>query len=311
MIKLTYIICGITSLLLIFNACEHNSLRAQKSEIKQEKDSIFEPTIKPQDIETPDTVNLSENNLEPVDSTDIIKKDSIVSNTVETEINDKKKYIYLTFDDGPNAGTGNLITVLKKHKIPSTFFLIGRNVSSFPNAKRDLAELNNSLYFQVANHSYSHANNKYRNFYSNPENVLKDFNRARDSIREYTLISRLPGRNTWRTPGVNTTDLDSRSAADLLEENGYKLLGWDIEWGHKNMKLNKSGRQLMNEIDYIFKNNNTRIKNHMILLTHDQYFNDQVSPQKLDSLIVLLKQRDDIEIRLIKDYPGLHNKVND
>src|SRR4249920_1921270 len=40
----------------------------------------------------------------------------------------KKKKIYLTFDDGPNKGTRNVLSIVKDEKVPVTFFIIGEHV---------------------------------------------------------------------------------------------------------------------------------------------------------------------------------------
>ena len=38
-----------------------------------------------------------------------------------------KKKIYLTFDDGPNKGTGNVLHIAKDEGVPVTFFLVGEH----------------------------------------------------------------------------------------------------------------------------------------------------------------------------------------
>src|SRR5690242_9323024 len=40
----------------------------------------------------------------------------------------KKKKIYLTFDDGPNKGTRNVLDIVKDEQIPVTFFIVGEHV---------------------------------------------------------------------------------------------------------------------------------------------------------------------------------------
>src|SRR5688572_15329468 len=54
----------------------------------------------------------------------IIKNDSVKKETVQVVIpvKKKKKKIYLTFDDGPNKGTKNVLDIVKDEKIPVTFF---------------------------------------------------------------------------------------------------------------------------------------------------------------------------------------------
>src|SRR6187549_2468685 len=40
----------------------------------------------------------------------------------------KRKTIYLTFDDGPNKGTQNVLNIINNEKIPATLFVIGEHV---------------------------------------------------------------------------------------------------------------------------------------------------------------------------------------
>lgn len=45
-------------------------------------------------------------------------------------MNENKKYIALTFDDGPNCTTTNdVLDVLEKYKITASFFLVGNNIN--------------------------------------------------------------------------------------------------------------------------------------------------------------------------------------
>ena len=39
-----------------------------------------------------------------------------------------EKAVYLTFDDGPNKGTENLLKIVEKHKIPITSFVVGKHI---------------------------------------------------------------------------------------------------------------------------------------------------------------------------------------
>jgi peptidoglycan/xylan/chitin deacetylase (PgdA/CDA1 family) len=58
----------------------------------------------------------------------------------------------LTFDDGPSPDTERILDILGAHEARATFFMIGREVESFPGiAQRVLAEGH-----EVGNHSYSH-----------------------------------------------------------------------------------------------------------------------------------------------------------
>ncbi len=63
-----------------------------------------------------------------------------------------KKMVYLTFDDGPGNYTEQVLDVLKKYNVHAVFFLVGRNMTVYPNTvKRIKAEGHT-----IGNHSYTH-----------------------------------------------------------------------------------------------------------------------------------------------------------
>jgi len=43
---------------------------------------------------------------------------------------DNQKVLYLTIDDGPSSATEEIMSVLAKHRVPATFFIIGNHVHS-------------------------------------------------------------------------------------------------------------------------------------------------------------------------------------
>ncbi len=65
-----------------------------------------------------------------------------------------EKQAALTFDDGPNPPyTEKFIELLRKHEVPGTFFLIGRNIDLHPATVDKLVQGG----FELGNHSYSHS----------------------------------------------------------------------------------------------------------------------------------------------------------
>ncbi len=66
-----------------------------------------------------------------------------------------QKVLHLTFDDGPTeAGTEEILRVLKKFEAQATFFLIGKNAETFPEIVEKIKQDGHTL----GSHSYSHVN---------------------------------------------------------------------------------------------------------------------------------------------------------
>lgn len=69
--------------------------------------------------------------------------------------NDSKKYVALTFDDGPHPKyTLQLLKTLEEKGVKATFFVLGKNVEHYPEIAKKIVENGH----EIANHSYDHSN---------------------------------------------------------------------------------------------------------------------------------------------------------
>ncbi len=239
----------------------------------------------------------------------IAKKDTLakVANT-KPAAKKKKKTIYLTFDDGPCKGSKTVFSILKQEQIPATLFIIGEHVYG---SKEQLAiydSLKESNLIEIANHSYTHAfENKFYKFYSKPDSATKDFIRCADSLHFTSNIIRTPGRNIWRTKNINSTDLKASSmAGDSLQSHGFIVVGWDMEWHfNETQRLVENDSDMIEKIDSAFAWNETKTKNHLVLLSHDRTFAKPEDSAKLHRFIVALKVKDEYDFELVSEYPDL------
>jgi len=221
----------------------------------------------------------------------------------------KKKKIYLTFDDGPNKGTRKVLGIVQQEQVAVTFFLIGEHAfaSTSQRATWDSLRVDSSI--ELCNHSHTHAwHNKYNKFYEQPDSVVNDFKRCRDSLELTNTITRTPGRNIWRVDTLSYTDLKkSAAAADSLQQAGFTIIGWDLEWhyDHKNFTLKNKSDELLLQIDSLFAGNKTRIPEHLVILAHDQVYDDSNDSAELHQLIKKLKARDEYELLVTSRYPGV------
>ena len=220
----------------------------------------------------------------------------------------KKKTIYLTFDDGPNKGTKNVMSIVEAEQIPVTLFIIGEHVygSRLQGALYDSVSQNQL--FEIANHSYTHAfENRFDKFYSLPDSVIKDFSRCADSLHLTSNIIRTPGRNIWRTDSVSCTDLkNSIAAADSLYDHGFKAIGWDVEWHfNREQRPVQSVDEMLNEIDSAFARNKTKTTDHLVLLAHDQVYIGADDSASLHNFIIQLKMKDEYNFETVNKYPGV------
>ncbi len=236
---------------------------------------------------------------------------TVMVTTVKPVISKKKnKTIYLSFDDGPNKGSKNLLRIIDKEEIPVTLFIVGQHVYGSKEQSAVFDSIVKCRYIEIANHSFTHAfQNKYATFYQLPDSVVKDFKRCADSLKLSSNIIRTPGRNIWRTGTVNCTDIKtSCEAADSLYAKGYITVGWDLEWHYdKDLKLKNTGDEMISKIDSMFKYNKTKTTDHLVLLAHDQVYYDPSDSSELHNFIIKLKVKDAYNFEMVSKYPGLKN----
>ncbi|MDR2146467.1 MAG: polysaccharide deacetylase family protein [Tannerella sp.] len=206
-----------------------------------------------------------------------------------------RKYIYLTIDDVPVEGSAYIDSIIALEKVKANLFLIGSLVKGSRRFLKYHEAFMQNPYIEIYNHSYSHGNNRYKEFYRKPEAVLEDFEKNRTEMNISFKIARLPGRNLWivgeRKKNCRQT---GTASAQLLAENGYRIFGWDLEWEYdpKDCTPAQSVYQLVEEIDEAISSPRTFTANHVVLLVHNQLFGKQTDGNDLQALIRQLKEKD-------------------
>lgn len=250
----------------------------------------------------------STNSINTLIEKDSIVQDSLISDkiAIQNPIDSTKKYIYLTFDDGPYKGSRHINQITKDEDIKATVFIVGMNAYT-----KDLKQLINDYkandLIEIANHTYSHANrNRFKHYYTNPEDVLNDVNKNDTFFSLKSRFVRLPGRNTWRVGKLTKNDFDngSKASSNLLADNQYYILGWDYEWNKINKKHPLDNPEIIYKgIMNRFDKNLTLTKNHLVLLMHDDMFDKEADAEKLRELVKMLKNDPDIIFEKASNYP--------
>jgi peptidoglycan/xylan/chitin deacetylase (PgdA/CDA1 family) len=244
---------------------------------------------------------------------DSIKKIDTVKSFISTAINydTTKKYIYLTFDDGPQNGTVACFELCKKLGVKATFFMVGQHAAT-PHLKQIVSDIkNNYPQSLLANHSTTHANGKYHYFYHHQEMAAEDFYLAQKTLDVPFKIIRLPGNTSWvRESELRSNDL-TKPVCKILDSSGYNVIGWDVEWNfnHKTANPVQSPERLARTIATRLDSNDLNVKNHLVILTHDRMFRNQNYTDSLAKFITLLKENKNYIFETVDHYPGL-KKLN-
>lgn len=212
--------------------------------------------------------------------------------------------VYLTTDDGPAAGTEQVLNVAEQEQVPVAFFLIGSQLANDPKNTNRLRLLKGSTLATLANHSYSHAL-YYNRFYSEPEYILDDFfkNEKILGLSNVKKYSRIPARNLYSFPGnlINKTELFQSEFAveskvyEILIKNGFSLIGWDYYWS-RNIRTGQpepeDGRLAAADALRLLQQNKTTKPGKLVVILHDDMFSDRFGgAERLRDFIQTLKSR--------------------
>lgn len=181
----------------------------------------------------------------------------------------RQKVIALTFDDGPSdKTTPTILTILKKKKVPATFFMLGQQAEKFPDLVKTIADDGHEL----ANHSYSHPNLTELS----ADETRQQINQTQAAI--YKASGILP---KYVRPPYGSFNYETAVAI------GLPLVNWSVDsldWKTKNSK--KIGEEIK-----------TTLGNDSIVLMHDIH---QETADALEKLITDL-QKDGYQFVTLSD----------
>lgn len=169
-------------------------------------------TITPEALyEVNTTPAVTKNATEPGDQKNYAPK--------KTDSPNAKKIVYLTFDDGPNQYTEDIVKLLEKYDQKATFFLLYNGIVRQPETVKLLAANGHG----IGLHGVTHRKNL---FYKSDDSPLKEMNTDNKAL-EKALKKRTA---LIRTPYGSKPYLSS-AQYKLLEQSGYKLWDWNVDSG--------------------------------------------------------------------------------
>ncbi|GAB6275215.1 MAG: hypothetical protein STSR0004_20800 [Peptococcaceae bacterium] len=132
------------------------------------------------------------------------------------------KYVYLTFDDGPNTNfTGRILDILAQQRVKATFAVVGLNAEKNSDLLKRIVKEGHV----IINHTYTH---DYKKIYASPEELLADMENTNQ------VLEKILGQyeNFFRPPGG--LGYLNKLFREKLKENGYQLVGWNVTGGDSN-----------------------------------------------------------------------------
>lgn len=154
---------------------------------------------------------------------------------------ERRKVVYLTFDDGPNGfNDPRLLRLLRREQVPATFFVVGQSLATDPAAAQRFYLAGHAL----GNHSWSHADLTH----------LSAAGVAAELRSTQRLLGPVAGA-CMRPPygAVNATVLAE------TQRLGLRMVLWDVDpqdWAHQNTA-------------YIVSRVLATVRNRSVVLLHD------------------------------------------
>lgn len=167
---------------------------------------------------------------------------STVDNGTHTEIKKDKKLVALTFDDGPSQHTMSILNTLNEHESHATFCVLGNKVDSY----KEAIEIMHASGHEIANHTFDH-----KKLTALSESaMLEEIAGTQEAVKSIT--GEYP---TFLRPTYGSFNSKVREGASM------PLLMWNkdtLDWKSKN-------------VDYIFTQATSNLKDGDIILFHDIY----------------------------------------
>ncbi len=223
----------------------------------------------------------------------ILKRNINIIN--KTSLNDGKPgTIYLTFDDGPNNGTTNIILdILKEEGVKATFFVTCKGPDEL--IKREYDE-GHTVALHTATHDYSIV-------YASDDSFYNDLKTVQDRVKRITgqtsMIIRFPGGASNTVSKRYSAGIMSRLTQSVLEK-GYKYYDWNISSGDAGGTTTSSG---------VYNNVISQLKKERanMVLMHD------IKPYTRDALRQIIKYGKESGYtfeRITMDTPMITQRVN-
>ncbi|MDD3368670.1 MAG: polysaccharide deacetylase [Lachnospiraceae bacterium] len=199
---------------------------------------------------------------------------------------DGLKKVYLTFDDGPSGNTEKILDILKQYGVKATFFVIGREQTSYQPIYRRIVEEGHTL----GMHSHSH---EYQNLYASLDSFAEDFTKEQSFLYQTTGI----WPKFYRFPGGSSntvSKVDMRELTGFLEEQDVTFFDWNVTSGD-------GGSYRLSAETIVHNVTNLSEGDRSVVLMHDS-MDKPTTVEALPEIIETLQAMENVEIVPITEF---------
>lgn len=123
------------------------------------------------------------------------------------QIPDRKKEIFLTFDDGPvPEATPKILEILAKYRAKATFFCVGDNITKYPEVYQQIIDAGHT----TGNHTNNH---------------LSGWNTNKEDYLENILACDKKVNSKWFRPPYGRINVAHIAA---IKQQGFKIVMWSV-----------------------------------------------------------------------------------
>lgn len=222
--------------------------------------------------------SVTENQDVPIDY-DVSDVSEDLEINVQEDINaveDGKRKVYLTFDDGPSIYTDEILDILAEYEVKATFFVVGEKEEKYdPMYERIVSEGHT-----IGMHSYSH---KYTEIYKSLDSFKKDVEDIHALIKEKAGVECF----LYRFPGGSSNSIGAAYIDDYiayLNEKNIVYFDWNIS--------SKDATGVPLSVEQIVANSTEGLENYdnAVILFHDssdKYTTVQALPQIIETIMAM------------------------
>jgi peptidoglycan/xylan/chitin deacetylase (PgdA/CDA1 family) len=192
-----------------------------------------------------------------------LKREYIIAG--EKQLRDTQKIAYLTFDDGPNRYTKQILNILKEKRAKATFFVIG---SQLEKNKELIHRILDEGHY-VGLHSMSHDPKKL--YDGTPDHLIQEMKQAKDILYGITGFE----THLIRVPYGSMPYLN-QPYRDALVRSHFKMWDWTVDPSDWESNRNPSAI-----VQKIMRQTNERVE---VILLHDKQATVKILPQVIDYL---------------------------
>lgn len=175
------------------------------------------------------------------------------------------KIAYLTFDDGPNKYTSQILNILKQKQGKATFFVIGSKASHYPQIMKRFIQEGH----YIGLHSMSH--DVKRLYTGDPSTLINEMEQTRSIVRRTANLD----THLVRVPYGSMPYL-KKNYRDALVSAQYKMWDWTIDTYDWKSYHNPSA-----VLERVMNQNDEQVE---VILMHDSSVTVQILPKVIDYL---------------------------